>query len=110
MHELGIAATICRSIIARAGGARVEELVVGVGPLAGITPETLRGALEHSAEHAEISLGKFTVELSPVHARCDCGHEFDLTDLLAACPKCGGCERILSGAEDIVVKKLVLSE
>ena len=110
MHELSVAESICRSVAARAGGARVDEMVIEVGALSGVNPDALRFCLGEAARLCGIDLGRFSVEAVPAEAACDCGLIYRADDLAQPCPGCGGFARSFTGGDDVVVTRLVVVE
>ena len=110
MHELSIAESICRSVAKRVGNARIELMDVQVGALSGVNCDALEFCLGEAAQLIGVRLDKFTIELVPARAECECGHTYEARDLMQPCPKCGGFSRSFIGGEDIVVSKLIKVE
>ena len=110
MHELSIAQSICRSVRERVGDARIGEMVVQVGTLSGVNRDSLDFCLGEAARMAGMTLDTFSVELVVAQASCECGCTYEAADLMQPCPECGGYSRAISGAEDVVVSRLVLVE
>lgn len=110
MHELGVAQSICESVRQRAGGRRIEEMIVEVGALSGVNCESLEFVLPDAAEMSGLTLARFRVEPVSAQAECECGNVYEARELLEPCPKCGGFERSITGGEDIVISKLIVVE
>ncbi len=110
MHELSVAQSICEAVIARAPGARVEEMVVEVGALSGVNAESLEFVMPNAAEICGLELGAFSIRPVPARAACECGHEYDATQILEPCPQCSGFDRSITGGEDVVVSRLIVVE
>lgn len=110
MHELSVAESICRSVARRTKGAHIDEVVVEVGVLSGVNADALRFCLGEAARLCGLDLGRFSVVAAPVEADCDCGKTYHTNDLMEPCPDCGGFLRSLTGGEDVVVTRLVVSE
>lgn len=117
MHELALMEELRRLAVqeARAQGAsRIHRLQLRVGSQAGVDPEALRlafavvmGAADPrdrtQTGEAELCCGSITLDLDVVPTVCfcpDCAQEFRPTDVIHACPRCGGlASRLLRGRE-----------
>ncbi|MFH1731888.1 MAG: hydrogenase maturation nickel metallochaperone HypA [Planctomycetota bacterium] len=110
MHELSVAQSICESVRERAGGLRIEEMIVEVGALSGVNCESLAFVLPDAAQMCNLDLAGFTIEPVAAQAECECGNVYEARELLEPCPKCGGFERSITGGEDVVVSKLIAAE
>ncbi len=101
MHEGGLAHQLLDQALDRAGGKRLSRIVVRVGVLAGVAPESL--ALHFEAAMAEHDLDGITIETRAVPARlkCPCGRDFEAMRLTDPCPACGRLDgrTVLSGRD-----------
>ena len=92
MHELALAQSVVKIVCEEAerhGLCRVEGFKLQVGQLRAVVPELLETCLE-VAGHGTLAEGA-RVELAvvPGRARCTCGEEFAIEELLYLCPACG---------------------
>ena len=110
MHELSVAQSICESVIEHANGRRVEEMIVEVGALSGICAESLEFVLPTAADMCTLTLESFSIKRVPARARCECGHEYEATELLEPCPRCTGFNRDIIDGADVTVSRLVVVE
>lgn len=93
MHELAIAESILTSVeqeIERRQLPAVQKIVVRVGALSGVVPEALQFSFEAIRTDTALAETRLEIEWVDVHGFCrSCGREFDVEDLLFACPICG---------------------
>lgn len=104
MHELAIAESIYRVVeeerIRRRLGS-VQTVVVRVGALSGVVPEALEFSFEAIITDTPLADTRLEIEWIPIQGECrDCGREFDVEDLLFACPFCTSAQiEITRGTE-----------
>ncbi len=110
MHELSVAADICRAVAEHAAGRPVERLTIEVGALSCVNPEALDFALDEVAEAEGVSLGQWTIEPVPARARCACGHEYEAENLVEPCPACSGFDREYVAGDTVLVRQLIVVE
>lgn len=68
---------------------RVAEVVLQVGILACVEPQTLRGCFEIMAEGTVAEKATLTIERQAMRGRCpDCGRDVETLELRFACPSC----------------------
>lgn len=89
MHELGVALELVDAIAERAGGARVQRVVLEVGPLSSVLPDALAFCFELATEGTSVHGASLEVRTSPARARCQsCRRELSLQRASDRCP-CG---------------------
>ncbi len=110
MHELSVAESICRSVVRRVAGVRIDEMIIEVGVLSGVNPEALAFCLGEAARLCGIDLVRFSVKPVPAEAVCDCGRTYQATNVMDPCPGCGGFSRSFTGGDDVVVASLVAEQ
>ena len=100
MHELGIAMQVVDALAERAGGARVTKVVLEVGMLAAVLPDSLRFCFELATEGTVVEGAELEIIERPGRARClGCAAELELLRPYGRCA-CGGSElEWLSGEE-----------
>jgi hydrogenase nickel incorporation protein HypA/HybF len=102
LHEFSIAEDMIR-LIERTLGSRKELLTVTltVGPLSGISPESLRFCFSEVASQHGFGSPELVVTCVLATIRCrSCGLEYKTSDFQGGCPSCSSAEMdILSGRE-----------
>ena len=93
MHELGIAQAALKHVLAqaeRAGAQHVDCIVLRIGELSGVDPESLRFAFEAILPTSAAAGARLELESIPALARCrSCNHEFTpARESLFECPLC----------------------
>ena len=106
MHELGIMESALALVQRHAAGnnaRRVSRVVLRIGALAGVEPESLRFAFDVVSRGTTAEGAIFEIEVVPVVVYCrDCQQEFaGATDgFIFTCPNCGDlCGEIRRGRE-----------
>ncbi len=104
MHEWSIADNLVKLVVKaveREGLASVSRVVIQVGVLRQVIPESLEMAFSFLAGETAIAGAGLEIEVVPLKARCrDCGAEIREGEFIFICPACGGFDLdILSGKE-----------
>ncbi len=101
MHEGGLAHGLLDKALAQAAGRRLTRMVVRVGALSGVAPESLEMHIEASMAEHDLEGISVEVHTLPARLKCSCGAEFEANRLTDPCPKCGATEgrTILAGRE-----------
>jgi hydrogenase nickel incorporation protein HypA/HybF len=94
MHEVGIMTSAMDAVLeqARAHGAkRVHRIVLRIGALAGVEPESLRFAFEVVTRETIAAEAALEVTAVPARAYCaTCAEEFAVeSGYIVSCPRCG---------------------
>ena len=110
MHELGIAADVCRAVADHAGGKRVRSFTVEVGALAGVSVDALDFCVREVAKDVGLGEPDVTIVLVPAEMKCSCGIEYAAEDVLDPCPSCGGYQRHITSGMDISIRDIELEE
>jgi hydrogenase nickel incorporation protein HypA/HybF len=102
MHELSIARDIT-GIITRALGRprRLDRVNVTIGPLSGISPESLRFCFTEVARSQGLGEPELCISETSASLVClDCCREYSTDDFYDGCPDCGSMmRRIVTGRE-----------
>jgi hydrogenase nickel incorporation protein HypA/HybF len=102
MHEMSLAQDMTR-IIGEALGRKVplERVNITVGPLSGISPESLRFCFTEIARMAGFGEPELVITNTEARLMClDCNMNYEAVDFYQGCPECGSIRRrILSGRE-----------
>lgn len=103
MHEMAIAEgilDIAREHAARENSARVTEIGLLLGEMAGVEEDALRFCFSSLARGTLAEGAALSVKRVPLVGRCGaCGHEQPIAHYNFVCPKCGGGLGIVSGRE-----------
>ncbi len=102
MHELSIAQEIF-SIIEKTLGFKKElkSVSVTIGPLSGISPESLDFCFCEAADTIGFGSPKLIMNLLKAYVKCrECNYKYEAQDYYSFCPKCECFNKeILSGNE-----------
>ena len=108
MHEMSIAQGILDIVyqhVAPGDRARVGDVIVRVGRLSGVIPESLEFCFGALVAETDVGRARLAIERVPIVCHCpDCDRRFDAEALIFLCPACGsGRPRLVSGADLQVV-------
>lgn len=101
MHELGLCEAVVEAVLRRAHGRPVTWARVRIGGHP-VDPEVIRQGVAMAATGTAAESMELELVIDPLRARCrSCGGEEPVADALgmAACPRCGGIDIELVGAE-----------
>jgi hydrogenase nickel incorporation protein HypA/HybF len=103
MHELAITESILQIATeeaARTGAARITRIVLRVGALTDIVPESVQFYLNAAARGTLAEGVRLETLLVPLGATCTgCGQFFIVQHYDLTCPQCGGTGKITQGRE-----------
>lgn len=109
MHEMSITQSVVEICEANAGGRRVLEVVLEIGELSGVIPESVEFCFEACTKGTLLDGAKLTVEEVPGRGKCpSCHEESPLKSLFDPCPHCGGFGLAVVSGEELRVKELEL--
>ena len=107
MHELGLCEAIVGAIATRAKERPVAHVRVRVGALHHVHPEAFDQSFTIAAMGSVAQDASADLVLIPATGRCvECQAEFETTDPLLACPKCGGLDVELSGGDELTLESI----
>jgi hydrogenase nickel incorporation protein HypA/HybF len=104
VHELSIAENILEIIEERRselGFRSLGSVSLKIGLLSAVDEEALRFAFETLVEGGPYEGADIEIETTWPRARCACGCEFEVRDILYVCPDCGAVTAELSGGDDL---------
>lgn len=108
MHELALTQSIVDLVIecARKEGVHaVTRITLEVGVAAGIEPDALRFCFDVIAADSLVEGAELAVETIALQAKClDCACEFEPTQLVSSCPRCGSYATLLERGREFRVK------
>ena len=93
MHEIGIANAILEAVqseMVRHSGALPRKIVLRIGELAALDPDSLRFCFEVLTRDTDLASLELEIELCRRRHRCPvCSAEFTVADHDCRCPQCG---------------------
>ena len=103
MHERSLVRALLKQVerIRRQhDAARVSEVRVEVGPLAGVEPLLLATAFEQLTGSGSLRDARLVIDEVTLLGECrSCSHVFELNDFVFRCPRCGHNVRVTRGDE-----------
>lgn len=113
MHEFGIAEGLLQTALdaLRAhGGARVEQVNLRIGALAGVVDDALTFAFEALAEGTPAQGARLAIEAVPVTCYCaSCAREFVASRFVYRCPACSALSREVRAGRDLQLVSIEVS-
>ncbi|MFC1614084.1 hydrogenase maturation nickel metallochaperone HypA [Gemmatimonadota bacterium] len=109
MHELSITENILEIVernLAEGGYTRLTGITLRVGLLASVDEDALRFAFEVLTDEGPHRGATLEVEKTYPLARCSCGEDFEVDDLIYMCPRCGAIRAELAGGDELEVVRL----
>ena len=107
MHELAIARSIVRIVedhARREGIERVKKVCIRIGGFSCIEPSSLTFCFDIVKKGTVADRAFLEIDKEPVRGVCsECGGEFEVEDLVFACPLCDGKGFSVSGDDDMKV-------
>ncbi|HLF28711.1 MAG TPA: hydrogenase maturation nickel metallochaperone HypA [Anaerolineae bacterium] len=110
MHELTMTEDLLKialSQAAQAHAARITELHLVVGQLAGVTDESVQFYWQMISQGTPAEGARLHFRNVPAEWQCHtCGGRFTLENDTAACPQCGGAQVILAAGEEFYLEAI----
>ena len=110
MHELSIAQSLLDIIIDESNRhqlGRVNKVMLRVGALAAVVPESLRFCFDLVSRDTVASGALVEIETVAVTARCDkCDLSFEVKDMVFECPSCGEPVLTMLGGRELYVMSI----
>lgn len=114
MHELAICQSLLGEVerVAAQHGARtVTEVVVAVGPLAGVEPQLLERAFTIARAGTVADRAALEIETAPVVVWCKtCGTETAVAANALLCGGCGAWQVQLRSGDELLLKRVELAD
>lgn len=102
---------IAQDAIAERGAARVRQVNVLVGALAGVLPDALCFAFDALKRGTPFAAAEMVIHTQPVRVICgDCMANYEPAEFPWACPACRGRHFRLLDGEDVILQSLELEE
>ncbi|HNU71400.1 MAG TPA: hydrogenase maturation nickel metallochaperone HypA [Thermodesulfobacteriota bacterium] len=110
MHELSIMQNIVSTVqeYAQANGIdRVVKIIIEVGSLSGVVPESLEFCFELCIADSTLAGSKLEIQRREAVAHCRyCGEEFPLVENDYCCPKCKEADWSIISGRELIIKGL----
>jgi hydrogenase nickel incorporation protein HypA/HybF len=114
VHEMSIARSIVEIVdetLRAEPGARVERVVVRVGRLVSVVPDSLAFCYQAITEGTALAGSDLVVEEVPVRVRCAaCGETTELEAFAFRCARCGGVELTTLSGNELVVSHIEVEQ
>jgi hydrogenase nickel incorporation protein HypA/HybF len=111
MHELAICQALITQVndIAGERKARVRQVRVGIGPLAGVEPRLLEDAYPLACAGTRAEGSQLAIETTAVRVRCRaCGAETNAAPNRLVCATCGEWRTELVTGDELVLLRIEL--
>lgn len=112
MHEYSLAQEMADVIIAVLGGPRrLSTVTVVIGPLSGVSGESLSFSFTEAASTRGLGNPDLVVRKTEAEMRCSqCGHVWHSDDFAPGCPACGSWDRRIVSGREFFVESVELDE
>jgi hydrogenase nickel incorporation protein HypA/HybF len=112
MHELSVAQNIIEIVVDHAvknNADRVTEVVLDIGGVSGVIPETLEFAWEIVAKGSPAENAVLKINFIEAVAFCqECKKEFKMNDIFTICEFCGSAYYEIIRGKELKVKSIVV--
>lgn len=112
MHELSVCQGLLRQLeeIAQAHQpARIAQVVVQIGPLAGVEPELLRQAYSIASAGTIAAHAELILETQPIRVHCNsCGASTEASLNRLLCGACGDYHTVLECGDELLLSHVEL--
>lgn len=107
MHELAITQSIIEICEQHAAGKRVLAVVLEIGELSGVVPESVEFCFEACGKETSLCGARLVIDRPPGRGRCrGCGAAFPIAALYDPCPNCNGYGIEIVAGQELRVKEL----
>ena len=107
MHEYGLAEGVLDTVRQRAGGRKVAGIKVRFGVRHAVDAESMSQAFMFVAAGTEADGATVDLVTVPARLACrTCGQDAETSDVLAACPHCGGDDVEISGGDEMTLESI----
>jgi hydrogenase nickel incorporation protein HypA/HybF len=109
MHEMSITQSVVEICEGHAGGRRVTDVVLEIGELSGVVPDSIEFCFEACTKGTLLEGARLSIETVPALGRCpDCGAQSPVLSLFDPCAGCGAYGLALVCGDELRVKELEL--
>jgi len=110
MHEMSIAQSILDIVdeyMAEENGRKLMEVVVEIGELTAVVPESLAFCYEVLVENSHYQDSKICINIIPLTGTClECRHSFKIKNFEFCCPDCQSSKIDVKGGQELRISHL----
>jgi hydrogenase nickel incorporation protein HypA/HybF len=112
MHELSLASSMLNAVAdAMPQGARLAKVHVTIGPLSGVSPDSLDFCFGELARQRGFQDARLLISRTAAHAKCiSCGDLYALDRFDVPCPQCGAFDRDIESGAEFTLDSIELEE
>ncbi len=112
MHELSVAQSILDTIEKQLGSIKpLTRIVLTIGPLAGISADSLEFWLSELAKQKGFGSPGVTVNKTTASAICSaCKAKYEIKSLYSGCPSCESYERTIASGFECIIDSIELED
>lgn len=114
MHELSVAQNIIETVTEYAlknNAKSVSEVVLIIGTISGVIPETLSFALDVCVKNTLLENAEIKIEIVKAKARClNCLKKFEMEDIYMICPHCCSVKYEITEGKELKVKSFKIDD
>ena len=112
MHELALAEDIVQTIREKVTPdlGKVISLTIRSGKFSGVVAESLEFGLRLAFQESDNPEINIQIHQEATCARCSCGHEYEMTDMFSACPKCQSWQRTMLSGTDLIIESVEIDD
>lgn len=112
MHELSIAKNIVEIIkesVEEQDLSSIEKVILKVGELSGVVPDSLQFSLEAISTGTELESARYEMKRIPFTIKCkDCGKESANELGIVKCPSCGSKDTEVVSGNELLISEIIL--
>jgi len=109
MHELAITESVVSGVCERVEGAKVVRVVLQIGKLSGVVPDSVRFCFDVCAAGTLMEGAQLEIIEIEGRASCrDCRAEVRLDDIIGLC-RCGSANLALLSGDELRVKEVEIA-
>jgi hydrogenase nickel incorporation protein HypA/HybF len=106
MHELSITRTVVTTVTRRLGDAQVRRILLEIGRLSGVVPDSVRFCFEMVAAGTTCEGAALEIDEPPGRARCrTCDLVFGTDEVLPLCA-CGSADVEVRGGRELRIREV----
>ncbi len=107
MHELSLTQTIIDTVTQAANGAPVQRVVLEIGELTAVLPESIRFCFEACTPGTLLAGAVLDIVTVAGRGRCrQCGHEMAMDMPYGVCEACDGLAIDIIAGQDLIIQSM----
>jgi hydrogenase nickel incorporation protein HypA/HybF len=114
MHELAIAQNILEIVqqsVTEEQEPDVKWVRIRVGQLSGVVPDSLDFCFSAIVSETRMQQAGLAIEQVPTVSRCrDCGHQFQIEDMVFVCPSCKSANLEMISGKELEILEIELED